>query len=532
MTDGASASIDAAARGRSAAASGTAADARVLSVRGLAKRFGATVALQDASLELRAGEIHAIVGENGSGKSTLVKILAGVHRPDAGALELRAGRVEHLAPPRAALAKGIATVFQEVLVVEPRSILENVWLGADGLFRERVPAERKATRATELLTALLGDAPPLDLPVGALSLSGRQACCIARALARDPQVLILDEATSALDFATRDRLFVVLRELAARRVAVIFISHRMDEIDEIGDRITVMRSGRTVACLERGRFDKLELVRLMTGQEHLTPEHARARIKGHRLGPVALSARGIVLAPGAVPVDFDVRQGELVGVAGLEGHGQDRFLRILAGERPLAGTVTRRDDAREQTIESPDDAAALGIAYVPRERRGEALFESKSVRENFGIASLSLDTRGGLISPARTRKRLAEYQARLAIRFSNPEVPITHLSGGNQQKVVVARWLVTEPRVLVLNDPTRGVDLAAKRDLYELLAELSSNGLAVVMLSTELDEHVELMDRVIVFRENTVFDCLPGDRVTRQSLVAAFFGEMDAQWVA
>jgi ABC-type sugar transport system ATPase subunit len=482
---------------RSAAA--TPAGEVVLTVEGVAKAFGATQALRTASLELRAGEVHCIVGENGSGKSTLVKILAGVHRPDAGRLEL-AGRELRLAHPRASLANGICTVFQEVLVVEPRSVLENVWVGVDALLRARVSEPVKRERAAAVLAELLERPPALETPVELLSLSERQACCLARAIVREPKVLILDEATSALDVGTRDRLFGLLGRLAAAGTAVVFISHRMDEIAEIGDRCTVMRSGETVATLERADATAGELVRLMTGAESLAPP-AAAEAARAPLGDVALEAKGIVLREGAGAIDFAIRAGELVGLAGLEGHGQDAFIKAL-------WTASGGD----------------GVAYVPRERRAESLFESKSIRENFGLPTLDRDVRRGLLRPGLTRDRLGQWVERLSIKLGSSEDLITTLSGGNQQKVVMARWLATEPRVLLLNDPTRGVDVGAKRDLYRLLTGLAQEGVAVVMLSTEVDEHVELMDRVLVFREQRLATELARGAITREGLVAAFFG--------
>jgi ABC-type sugar transport system ATPase subunit len=458
-----------------------------LRVTDLAKAFGPTQALRSCTFELRGGEVHCIVGENGSGKSTLVKILSGVHAPDSGAIELRGEPAGALSSPRRAAAAGIATVFQEVLVVEPRSVLDNVWMGTDGVFATKVAASERRERAAKVLGALLGEAPPLDMAVEQLSLSERQACCLARAFVRDPRILILDEATSALDVQTRDRLFALVRERVAGGASAIFISHRMDEIADIGDRCTVMRSGETVATLERGDATAQELVRLMTGAEQLAGEVAE---RPHReAGEVVLSVPGL-----------ELRAGELVGLAGLEGHGQDGFLRMLAG------------------------AGGEDAAYVPRERRAESLFESKSILENFGVVTLKRDTSGGVISPKRTRARLAGYVDRLKIKLGGSEDLITTLSGGNQQKVVMARWLATDPKILLLNDPTRGVDIGAKRDLYALLLELAGQGMAVVMLSTEVDEHVELMDRVLVFREGQINKELAREELSRQAIVGAFFG--------
>jgi ABC-type sugar transport system ATPase subunit len=480
-----------------------------LLVSAVRKAFGPTEAVRDASLALRRGEIHCVVGENGSGKSTLVKILSGVHRPDAGTIRIRGQEWNALSSPKAANRAGIATVFQEILVVEPRSVLDNIWLGAKRVLRRRVPAASQREAATEILELLLDQPPPLDVPVESLSLSDRQACCIARALVRDPGVLILDEATSALDVETRDRLFHILRDLAAKGVGVIFISHRMDEIDEIGDRCTVMRSGRTIATLERGDATTAELVRLMTGADHLSGDLAREQPR--RLpGAVVLRARGVVL-----------------GLAGLEGHGQDAFLRALWGQHLFAGEVTYVASDGWAVVGSPAAATAHGIGYVPRDRRAESLFASKSIRENFGIVTLRQDTRWGLLRPALTRERLRGYVDRLKIKAASADQLITTLSGGNQQKVVMARWLATEPKVLLLNDPTRGVDIAAKRDLYQMLLELAGQGVGIVMLSTEVDEHVELMDRVLVFREHELFTELTREQVDRQTLVSAFFGRSD-----
>ena len=480
----------------------TQAQAALLRVEHLAKAFGPTRALRDCSLELRRGEVHALMGENGSGKSTLVKILAGVHRPDGGRVVL-GGEAARAGGPRAAIAAGVATVFQEVQCVPAQSVLENLWLGADGVFRRAKDAASatgaataRRARAEAVLTELLGACPDIDAPAGSLSLSERQALAVGRALLRGPRVLILDEATSALDVATRDRLFAAVRRMAAQGGSVLFISHRMDEVGQIADRITVLRSGESVGTLERAEAGIDRLVELMTGGEQLVqPAVAGAP---REPGPVVLRAGGL-----------DLRAGEIVGLAGLEGQGQAEFLTGLAAAAAPGG--------RER------------IAYVARDRREESIFPPLSVRENFAAATLGRDARAGLISPARARARFAGYRDRLGIKIGRDSDAVTTLSGGNQQKVVIARALAGDPAVLLLNDPTRGIDLGAKRDLYALLRELAGQGKAVVMLSTEVDEHLELMDRVLVFREGRPAARLERGELSRAAIVREFFGrEEDA----
>jgi len=468
----------------------------LLTVADLAKSFGPTKALRACSLELRGGEVHALMGENGSGKSTLVKILAGVHRPDQGRIEL-AGRPVTPRDPREAIGSGVATVFQEVQCVPGQSVLDNLWLGTDGVVRRARgagldPEERRA-RAGQVLTELLGTCPDLDSLAGSLSLSERQALAIARALLRAPKVLILDEATSALDVATRDRLFEACRGLTARGGAVLFISHRMDEVEQVADRVTVLRSGESVGTLTQEQADMATLVHLMIGGETLVQSEAAERAEP---GAVVLAGNGL-----------DLRAGEIVGLAGLEGQGQDEYLRALRG---LAEGGTR-------------------VAYVARDRREESIFPPLSIRENFTASTLRQDTRAGLISTSRARERFNGYRDRLKIRLGKDSDAITTLSGGNQQKVVIARALAADPQVLLLNDPTRGIDIGAKHDVYALLRDLAASGIAIVMLSTEVDEHLELMDRVLIFREGVPAAEVDRADLTRAALVTEFFGPADAE---
>jgi ribose transport system ATP-binding protein/rhamnose transport system ATP-binding protein len=490
----------------------------------IVKSFGATRALRGASVDFHAGEIHAILGENGSGKSTLVKIVSGVQRPDTGHLEVNGTRIDGFASPSGSMAAGIAAVFQEVLVAPPQSVLDNVFLGTNGLFRERIPRAERERRAREVLTELLGHEPDLHQPVEDLQLSDRQACCIARALVRNARVLILDEATSALDIATRDRLFAILRRECAKGTAVIFISHRMDEIDEIANRITVMRSGVVVGSRMRGEASGDELIQLMIERGIASTAATTDARPARKLGGVVLSAHGLELTSDSAPIDFELHAGELVGLAGLEGHGQDLFLKALWGGSVAGGRVVRVANERGTHLRSPRHAARHGVVFVPRERRLEGLLHEQSIRENFALPTLQRDSRLGWILHRRTQSRFRDYHERLSIKIGQPDDRIETLSGGNQQKVVIARWLAANPAVLLLNDPTRGVDVGAKDDTYELLTALAADGLAVVMLSTEVDEHISLMDRVLVFRENQLSRELTRTELSRDTLIESYFG--------
>jgi ABC-type sugar transport system ATPase subunit len=497
-------------------------------VVGVRKSFGATQALRDCNLELRPGEVHALLGENGSGKSTLVKILSGVHRPHGGHIELNGQRIKPFTSPRDARAANVATVFQEILVAPQQSVLTNVWLGTDGVLRRNRTDARRRQDGAEVLGTLL-EIDDLTRPISHLTLSDRQAVCIARALVRGPQVLILDEATSALDVATRDRLFAAVERLRAGGAAILFISHRMDEVLAIADRVTVMRGGVTVATLQRDQASTPELVRLMTGLEDadaaITPAtSAKERVRDR----ILLRTNQVQLRADGAPINFRLKAGELVGLAGLEGHGQDEFLRVLAGSRPLAGCVERIDEGEASIVRSLNQAIENGIALLPRDRRDESIFETRSTLDNFQLTTVKTDRRRGLVRKGAARKRFAPFIADLQIAAGHTGDAITSLSGGNQQKVVLSRWLATEPEVLLLNDPTRGVDIGAKLDIYRVLGNAASRGMGVVVVSTELVELIDLMDRVLVFREGHLFREFTREELTRERLVASYFGQEHA----
>jgi ABC-type sugar transport system ATPase subunit len=509
--------------GAATAAPGGAHDGVVLRRADLSRSFGETRALRSCSVSFNAGEVHAIMGENGSGKSTFVKILSGVLAPDGGEIEIAGQQLSRVASPRAAQRLGVATVFQEVLVVRSQTVLENVWLGVDGEFRVRVSESQKRAEAAGLLRALTGEEFDLDQTVEALDLSAQQVCAIARSLIRRSRVLILDESTSALDVSTRDRLFGLIRARCESGVAVIFISHRMDEIGEIADRVTVLRSGSNVGTLTREEVSPHGLLRLMSGDQPVAETFERGVRKID--GRVVLRLDGVRLTHGSDVLETEIHAGEIIGVAGLEGHGQERFIRVLAGvDAPVDGAVVRELGDRSVPIGSQAQAARLKVVYVPRDRKSEGLFEPLSIVDNFALPTSQQDATAGLLRERRRRRRLGEYVERLRIRLGSPRDQITTLSGGTQQKVLIARWLAMRPEVMVLNDPTRGVDLGTKRDIYRLLELLADSGVAVVVLSTEVEEHIALMDRVLVFREGGLFAEIPHASLSRERLIAAFFG--------
>jgi len=487
-------------------------------VRDVSKAFGATRALCGADLEVRAGEVHTVMGENGSGKSTLVKILSGVHRPDSGALLVDGRAARAMRSPADSRELGISTVFQEVLTVPGQSILENIWIGSK---RSGLTASARRAMAGELLGRLLGQQVDVDAPIESLTLSGRQAACIARSLVQQPSLLILDESTSALDVATRDRLFELVRELTAGGSSTLFISHRMDEVFQISDVITVLRAGRTVAArLDATATTPAELVKLMSGVEANAARHA-----SRATDEAVLTVEDIRIAPGASAISLSLRAGEIVGLAGLEGQGQEALLKAFRGIRPAGGgTITRQLDGRGKPVTGPTRARALGIGYVPRERRREGIFEQLSISENFGLPTLRQDTRFGLLSGRRTLDRFRRLAAPLRLKMAHHRDLITTLSGGKQQKVILARALADAPRVLLLNDPTRGIDQNAKHDVYATLNRLCSEGVAIVVLSSEVDELVHLADRVLVLKDGSVSATLAGDDLTRANIVAAYFG--------
>lgn len=489
----------------------------VLAARSVSKRFPGVVALDRVDFELHAGEVHVLLGENGAGKSTLVKVLSGVYQPDEGTV-LVDGSPVRLTVPSAARALGISTVYQELSLVPELSVAQNIFLG-----RELVggPARLLRRDAMESETRRLLGLLDLDLdphrPVRTLSVAQRQVVEIVRALAQRSRAIIFDEPTSALSAHETDELFERIRRLRADGVGICYISHRMDELPRIADRVTVMRDGRVVAAGLPAATPVAELVRLMVGRdlkdEFPTRRHAPSDEEALRIEHFGV--------PGKVwNVSFSVHRGEVVGLFGLIGAGRTELLRGLYG---LEATTTGRIlvAGRLVAIDSPREAIGHGLGLVPEDRHGQGLVLGMSVEQNIGLASLRACSELGLLSTTRLRRLAQQYIERLRIKVPSPQVRVATLSGGNQQKVVIARALAAECDVILLDEPTRGIDVGAKREMYELINDLAAEGKGVVLVSSELPEILGMSDRILVLRQGRIAAEFARRDATQEALLAA-----------
>jgi ribose transport system ATP-binding protein len=476
-------------------------------------------------IEIRAGRVHALLGENGAGKSTLISLLSGVLPPDAGTILIDGAPVQGLTPAEAR-RRGIAVVQQELSLAPHLSIAENVALGAMPRRWGLIDYGRLA-RDAGAICRRLGLDLPLDLPVERLPLGRRQLVEIAKALWRRPRVLILDEPTSSLTGHEVRTLFGLVRELQRDGVAILYISHRLNEVLELCDWVTVLRDGEVTADRALAGSDPKTLVRLMVGREpgDLFPARPAAAT-----GAVVLAARGLA-TEGAADIDLELHRGEILGFGGLLGQGQEETLRALYGDLPLhAGRLEVEGGARAPG--APVRAVESGIAYVPADRKREALLLPLSIRFNLVLPALRRLARHGVrrgTAEALAAERLIRD---LAIRTADPGDPAQLLSGGNQQKIAIGRWLPLGPRILLLNDPTRGVDVETKREIYQRLRAMAAEGAAILLLSSDTLELVHACDRVAVFRAGRIVAMLEGGALTEEALVAASLGVRAASSVA
>jgi ribose transport system ATP-binding protein len=488
----------------------------------VSKRYGGVRALERARFACASGRIHALLGENGAGKSTLIKMMAGVVQPDEGRIVLQ-GHERRFEHPQDAVQAGIACIFQELSLMPDLSVADNICITNPprrfGLIDGR---EQRRVAAAALARAGADGIHPLA-PVGSLSLSRRQMVEIAKALAREPKILILDEATSALTAADVQRVFALLKRLRDEGLAIVYISHRMHEIAELADDCSVFRNGQHVATFEAGTKTDAETVAMMIGREisHAFPPKTAPPSMASAAAP-RLAVRGLSWNQRLHDIDLTACAGEVVGLGGLDGQGQREFFLALFGVLRGVGGEVRVDGAAVKPA-SPRaaKAPAVGIALVPEDRKTDGLMLPMTVRENLSLAALERLGRAGVIDRAREAEAVQRVVRQLSIKAPDLDDAVGTLSGGNQQKVVIAKWLLNAPRIILLNDPTRGIDVGTKQEIYALLRQLAAEGAAVLLYSTDYDELIGCCDRVAVFFDGRIVRWLQGDQLNEHALVAS-----------
>lgn len=491
----------------------------LLAMRGITKAFPGVVALRDVDFDLRPGEVHVIVGENGAGKSTLIKILSGVHQADGGTIHIE-GQEVHLSSPREARRRGISTVYQEFNLVPQLRVDENLYLGQEPLAGPLgwVDRARRAREAQELLRSLEIPVAPSH-PVRALGVAEQQLVEIAKALSRDARILVLDEPTATLTAHEIPRLFRAIRRLTARGVGVIYISHRLEELGEIGDRVTVLRDGRRVATAPVGALSVDEIIRLMVGRE-VREKYPKVPVP---VGEEILRVEGVSRRGVLQDVSFVLRRGEIVGIAGLVGAGRTELAMALFGAAPPdSGTILVR--GRPVSLRSPRDAIRAGVALLPEDRKRQGLVLVQSVATNITLPTASRLVRWGLLDHRRLREVAQRFASALRIVTPGLDRRVVYLSGGNQQKVVLAKWLATESEVVIFDEPTRGIDVGARIEVYQLMTELVQRGAGVLMISSELPEILGMSDRILVMRRGRLVGQFRREAATAEQVMAAALG--------
>ena len=485
----------------------------VLEMEDIRKSFGATRALDGVRLTVRSHEIHALMGENGAGKSTLMKVLSGVYQPDAGIIKVD-GQPMRISKPAEARAAGINLIYQELSVATNLSVAENVFMGSEPRTRWGMADISEMNRRTEEVLRLL-DAPfAATTPARKLSIAQQQQVEIARALVHRGRILIMDEPTAALSDRETDALFAIVRKLRDEGIAIIYISHRMAEVNALADCVTVLRDGAYVGELAREELEPGKIVQMMVGRPLGDFYQGKT---GRKPGEVRLEVQH--LSGGKVePASFQARAGEVLGLAGLVGAGRTELARLIFGADPKAsGRVLL--DGQEITVNEPLEAIRLGIGYLPEDRKGQGLFLQLSALTNTAMNVLGRHSRAGVVDHPVLRKLTQEAIARLSIKVNGPDSIVGGLSGGNQQKVLLARWLEIQPKVLLLDEPTRGVDVGAKAEIYRIINDLAASGVAVVVISSELPEIIGICDRVVVMREGVITGECQGQDINQEKIM-------------
>ncbi|MFJ9784651.1 sugar ABC transporter ATP-binding protein [Amycolatopsis sp. NPDC101161] len=502
--------------------------APVLEVAGVTKRFPGTLALDDVSFALRPGEVHALVGENGAGKSTLIKVLTGVYQPDEGEVR-HLGEPVTFKQPIDAQRAGISTIYQEVNLVPLMSIAGNVFLGREPRTKAGlVDWSRMYADARELLKGY-GITDDVKRPLHTLAVGAQQMVALARAVSTDAKVVIMDEPTSSLEPREVETLFEVLNRLHAEGIAIVYVSHRMDELYRVCDSVTVLRDGRVVHSGPLKDLPRIELVSKMLGREikQIREEGVTAFGEEHEVErEPLLKAENLSGMRRLHDVSVSIRPGEVVGLAGLLGSGRSETARAIVGAFPLDGgtVLLAGKPLKKGKIKA---AMRAGIALLAEDRKTDGIIPNLSVRENIVLAALPTLSPFGLVSKAKQDKIVKIFMERLRIKAASPEQKVSELSGGNQQKVLLARWLATGPKILLLDEPTRGIDVGAKAEVQSLIDELAQEGLGVLLISSELEELIDGSDRVVVLRDGSVVGELTGDRITEENVLTAIAAEGD-----
>ncbi|MEW9806728.1 sugar ABC transporter ATP-binding protein [Mesorhizobium marinum] len=499
----------------------------LLAVEGVSKHFAGVTALDDVSLDVRRGEILGLLGENGAGKSTLLKILSGVQPPSSGRIVFD-GRDFRPASPEESKRLGIVTIYQELSLIPTLSVAENIFVGRAPTGPLGLVNWRRMVEDSRQIIARVGlDIDPRT-PVSALSVAEQQLVEIARALSLESRLIIMDEPTSALTESEVQQLLSIMDRLRSDGVAIMFVTHRLEEASFICDRMTVLRDGRLAGHLDRKDGAPIEIPGIIEKMVGRAAAELYARPHQREIpGGVMLSVRGLRTvrdpeAPHAIVlegVDLDLKAGEILGVAGLVGSGRTELARAIFGaDRIAAGAITL--DGKPIAPDSPAEAIRLGIGLVPEDRKHQAIFAALGILTNFSVAALGrFSNRFGIMAERREREALADYKKMLSIRMASPEQAIEGLSGGNQQKVVLARWLARDPKVLIVDEPTRGVDVGAKAEVHQILAQLAERGIAIMMISSELPEVLAVSDRIVTMRRGRITGEMPAIEATEERLM-------------
>jgi monosaccharide-transporting ATPase len=494
----------------------------LLLMSAITKSFGGVPALSSASFEIQPAEVMGLVGQNGAGKSTMIKILNGAYTRDSGSITFD-GQPWTASSPQQAQRAGVSTIFQEINLIAYRSVAENIYLGREPRRFGPLLDWKAMNEGARALLKRFDVIIDISRPLGEFSTAIQQMVAIARAVSFKAKLVIMDEPTSSLDEAEVAVLLRTVRQLKADGVAVVFVTHKLDELYQICDRVTIMRDGRTVAVSPMAAVSKLQLVAAMLGRDLADVKASGATAfdhAAHTIGDELLSARSIAVGRRVEDASFDIRKGEIIGLAGLLGSGRTETARaVFAADLKTRGEV--RFDGRNVEFRSPRDAIAAGMGYCSEDRKVQGIIPDMSVAENLTLALMPALTRSGMIDEGRQRQIVERFIKEIGIKCSGPDQKIRELSGGNQQKVLLARWLCMNPKLLILDEPTRGIDVGAKAEIQSLIRRLALDGLGVLMISSELEEIVEGADRVFVLREGRIVAELDKPRITESAVMDA-----------